>query len=140
MSATDELEHYMTACSRLKTDNARLQAALDETHGRGVWLWSQLQATATAIVQLTIDGIHFLERERDGYKALAKLRREEILKSGEDCCYCGRWHHFSCRHVNWARDESRTRCIRYPCSSRCKEARAAIDATSEEAREKEEKQ
>ncbi len=30
MSVTDELEHYMTACSRLKVDNARLQTALTE--------------------------------------------------------------------------------------------------------------
>ena len=92
MSATDELEHYMTACSGLRAENARLQTALDETHGRGVWLWSQLQATATAIVQLTIDGIHFLERERDGYKALAERRGKAL----------GKWlslreHLFKCR-------------------------------------------
>jgi hypothetical protein len=73
--------------------------------------------------------------ERDAYKARDKLRREEILKSGEDCRYCGRWHHFTCCHITWI--STREQCPGHPCSKRCKEARAAIDITSKEARKKE---
>ena len=34
MSATDELEHYMTACSSLRAENARLQERVKETEAQ----------------------------------------------------------------------------------------------------------
>ena len=102
MSATDELEHYMTACSRLKTENARLQAALDETHGRG-----------------------FLERERDGYKALAERREKEL----EGIRLVAQ------QRVGGGDFDTNHQLLRQ-IQRRAFDARAAIDATPEEAREK----
>jgi hypothetical protein len=105
-------------------ENARLQAALDETHGRGVWLWSQLQATATAIVQLTIDGIHFLERERDGYKARDKLRGEALELAA------GSAHGLAFLHPDCPGHSKEFMDCQHPI---CVEALAAIDATPAEA-------
>jgi len=86
----------------MDADLARYKARAEETRGRGVWLWNQLQATATAIVQLTIDGIRFLEHDRDRYKARAERRKEALRKFGT--------HGKGCLARGWKRGDNEYRC------------------------------
>lgn len=111
-----------------------LERQLAETKGRGVWLWHQLQDTAEAIVQLTIDVIHFLERERDGYKAQAKRRREALEVCAEQL---RRVQHRGYRHVVAADGPGVERHGSVEDSDIAveRQARAAIDITPEEAKE-----
>ena len=106
------------AVGRLVRERDALQARVEETHGRGVWLWNQLQATATAILRLTIDGIHLLESERDEARALAERRKEALVGSGIKWPI-GEWHLLTCDRY---KDYSAT-----VCSISCTEARAAIE-------------
>lgn len=111
----------------LRNENARLQTALEGTVQRGVRLLKEIERLHEDLRVLNEDfspevweemlqRAEKAERERDGYKALAEWRREalEPLVPENVVCECDEG------------DES-DRCF----------ARAAIDATPEEAREKE---
>ncbi len=77
MSVTDELEHYMTACSRLKTENARLQAALTEAEAHLKTARWVLEMDDPRLLK-ALQTIERLIAERDGYKALAERCTKEL--------------------------------------------------------------
>ena len=97
MSATDELEHYMTACSGLRAENARLQTALTEAEIHLKTARWVLEMDDPRLLK-ALQTIERLIAERDGYKALAERRKEalEVLEwlpedDGEwaECPCCG---------------------------------------------------
>ena len=65
---------------RLLATIARLQERVEETRGRGVWLWGQLQDTATAIVRLTIDGIRLKDAQLAEAQGKTGRLREKLLR------------------------------------------------------------
>ena len=111
MRATDELEHYMTACSRLKAENARLQARVDNQEPWLVALGRML--VEPRIVRFPDDVLAWRD-ERDGYKALAERRGEALVALSR------RVHHKE-EHP-WPFED----CVRVDCS----EARAALELTN----------
>lgn len=102
-------------------DRDRYKARAEKAIQRGVELWKVLRHYT--LHSLTI------RRLLSKVEAQAERCRKEILRNGENCRYCSRWHHFSCRHITWI--STRERCPRHPCSKRCKEARAALASEEE---------
>ena len=88
MSATDELEHYMTACSRLKAENVRLQDGYDglkffynEQHDKLLQLQERVEELEWQLEVKLQDEFQYarkielhVNRERDVYKALAEAK------------------------------------------------------------------
>ncbi|KKM80258.1 hypothetical protein LCGC14_1341630 [marine sediment metagenome] len=77
MSATDELEHYMTACSGLRAETARLQTALTEAEIHLKTARWVLEMDDPRLLK-ALQTIERLIAERDGYKALAERRKEAL--------------------------------------------------------------
>ena len=83
MSANDELEHYMTSCSRLKAERDALQARVEEAEGeRDDWKAAQVarvQDWDTRFREIEELAKRFLV-ERDEARALAERRKEALVQ------------------------------------------------------------